>query len=587
MAWTVQVNFGSGLVDITADTTSLSRQQVLHHELRSAVNTATFVCTDLTRANLFLSSDADLPIEIQKDSVDWFSGYVRPTYESTTSGGFDGLRVECVDSTWDLRKTIDDDLAWQNYTVSNTASVSTSIVHQLLVSAGYSTADMSLTTVAKTVSWYTVSAREARVYLSEIDELLYEFGYALDVNPSGVFVMRALHPASLSTSGMSDSDIVQPLKLIRRIEKHQAARITWFPVETLASHLVFSDRTGQDGTNPCSISIGAGVYYPTGASASEAIHSMFAVEDADLLTVTSPSLVFNKTGALTAPTTTFGSKSADIRFLGGSGGGVLTQFDIVGDAVIKDRTKSRVSVCYGTVGTERILAIETRFIEAKADADALASNLVNYFANGKLRYTFEVDPGFAIEVGQQFSFSSAAHSFTSTVRVVELTENEHGTRHALCEGVAAYATLSTSERGFVRAGFQILGRTANRLSKIGYVVGAPTYTGATNSRVDGTADEVQINAGITALTAEGGGVLLLTQGSYSLAAPIVLKANVEVRGCGGGTVLITAGNFSAAPSTISIPIPGSSGIFRNPLSSSRGLFTISLLGGSSSPNGYS
>ena len=49
---------------------------------------------------------------------------------------------------------------------------------------------------------------------------------------------------------------------------------------------------------------------------------------------------------------------------------------------------------------------------------------------------------------------------------------------------------------------------------------------------------------------------------------------------------LVAGKRLGASSRISMPIPGASGILRNPASDSRGRFTISLLGGSCSPSGY-
>tara|TARA_Y100000310_G_scaffold52084_1_gene47913 strand:+ start:2208 stop:5186 length:2979 start_codon:yes stop_codon:yes gene_type:complete len=547
--WTVDVDFGAGWVDISDDATRVRRHRIMHRDLRCAVNTATFECTDLTHANSFLTTTADIPVRIQKDAADWFIGVVRPNYQSVTYGNFDGLQIEAVDDSYEIQKTIDQDLTWQNYKVCDTGATGSSIVHQLLVTAGYALGDMSLTTINKTISWYVVEKRGEKTYWNEINALLYEFGYVLDVDESGVFIMRPMHPTSLSTSALVDADMVQPFRVSRKIAKWEAARVNWNPVDTLVDILVFSDRTDENETNPCNISIANTIYYPTGASASDAVLAVYRVEDAELLNVTNEVLIWNSWGTLTAPTQTFGSKSADIRFLGGAGGGTLTQFDIRGDAIIKDKTKVRRSVVYGVANTERILEVNTRFIEDETDGDQLASDLVNYYDYAKFTYKFEVDPDFTIDVSDELALNTTAHSITTDVRVVELTEDTHGVRHAVCEGISAYSLLTVEEQGIVISGLMTIARLENHFGKEGYVVAASTYTGSYNSRCDGTADEVQINAAITQLNSEGGGIVILTQGTYNIAAAIVHKAGVSFVGSGEGTIIKPTTSFTAMTGT--------------------------------------
>ena len=56
---------------------------------------------------------------------------------------------------------------------------------------------------------------------------------------------------------------------------------------------------------------------------------------------------------------------------------------------------------------------------------------------------------------------------------------------------------------------------------------------------DGTADEVEIQAAITALGASGGEVVLL-DGTFTVAAPITLASNVTLSGQGRNTIITTA-----------------------------------------------
>ena len=132
--WTVEVDFGAGFVDITEDVTDVTRHRIMHRDLKCAVNTAKFRSTDLTDANTFLTTTADIPVKIQKDAADWFIGVVRPNYDSVTYGNFDGLNIEAVDDSYEIQKIIDNNIEWENYQVCDTASTGASIIHQLLVS---------------------------------------------------------------------------------------------------------------------------------------------------------------------------------------------------------------------------------------------------------------------------------------------------------------------------------------------------------------------------------------------------------------------------------------------------------------------
>ena len=79
--------------------------------------------------------------------------------------------------------------------------------------------------------------------------------------------------------------------------------------------------------------------------------------------------------------------------------------------------------------------------------------------------------------------------------------------------------------------------------------------GPTNSDyiTDGTADEVQINAAITAVNAAGGGTVQLRAGTYTTAATIVLKSKVKLIGEGIGNTIITgaASDYRLAGTTLS------------------------------------
>jgi hypothetical protein len=72
---------------------------------------------------------------------------------------------------------------------------------------------------------------------------------------------------------------------------------------------------------------------------------------------------------------------------------------------------------------------------------------------------------------------------------------------------------------------------------VGQVTGVDYYC-------DGTADEVQINAAITAVNALGGGTVLIKEGTYDIAATIDLLSNVSLFGEGWGTILKATTNLN-------------------------------------------
>jgi len=75
---------------------------------------------------------------------------------------------------------------------------------------------------------------------------------------------------------------------------------------------------------------------------------------------------------------------------------------------------------------------------------------------------------------------------------------------------------------------------------------------------DGTADNTQIQAAIDALPA-GGGSVMLTEGTYTLAAGLSIPASVTLEGQGFGTIL----NFGGASSTYGFSLAGSNACLKN------------------------
>lgn len=447
--WKCTVDFGAGAVDITDHCSGFERERAAHKNLRPTVNQARLTVTDLVTANQLLAGDNDLPVVITKDATAWFTGQIRPTYDVTMTSHMQSAKVVCVDDSIDLKKTIDETFVWASYSVCDTSTPATSIVHQLLVKAGFALGDMSLTDILVTITKYSVEQSDDRVFWNEISDLLYDYGYTLDRNYSGVFVMHDLHPPALSTTRITDDEIGQPFRTKRNRQRWEAARVQWFPVDTAYGVLVFSDRTGGDSDNQMSVALANGDYYPEGAG-TDTIYSVYRYDDAKILDVSNEVVLWSATGTVSKPTESFGINRAEIAFVGGVGGGVLTRYDIRGDVTFRDLTKKRREVVYKVVGTDRILKHEVRFIEVKAHAEQLASDLANYYDFAKLEYSWEVvDHSASVAVMDEFNIDSDAQNIDINARIISIREDEYGNRFVIAEGISAYILQSTSTQDVI------------------------------------------------------------------------------------------------------------------------------------------
>ena len=222
--WLITVDFGSGAVDITEHCSRMERLRTAHKELRPTVNTATFEVNDLATVNLFLAGANDMPVVITKDAVAWFTGQIRPTYDTVMTSHMEGMQVECVDNSLLLQTTIDSSFAWTNYDVVDNASKSTSIVHQLAVLAGFALGDLSLTNIAKTISKYVIQRSDDRTYWKEISQILYEYGFTIDTDYAGLIVMHDMHPTSLSTTALTDADTAHLRRTTRERQRWEMVR---------------------------------------------------------------------------------------------------------------------------------------------------------------------------------------------------------------------------------------------------------------------------------------------------------------------------------------------------------------------------
>jgi len=83
------------------------------------------------------------------------------------------------------------------------------------------------------------------------------------------------------------------------------------------------------------------------------------------------------------------------------------------------------------------------------------------------------------------------------------------------------------------------------------IVASSSFDGTYDYRCDGTADDVQIQAAIDYLSAQGGGTVQLTSGVYLITTAISVVGNIRIVGVGAGSIL--KANSSGLSSVVSIP----------------------------------
>ena len=387
MSWSVEVDFGTGFTNLMAGrhVTNITKNETLHRELKSTVNYCHFEVTDKTIANSFLSTEADIPLVIQKDSVDWFVGIIRHNYNVDVGSDFDTLKVEGVDKSITLQKKIDQSLVYENYKVCDPTNKTISILHQLFYEGGFADTDLNLSLIDKTIDYFVVNASDELEYNEVISELLFEFGYVYTMGSDGVAVLHDLYPSSISGTAITDSDIEQKLSIKRQEHKYEGARIIWHSHRTLDDVIVFSDTTNGDENNKCNIEIAAGEYYPPNADTKDT-YSLYGLPDYEIIIVNNETLDWAGID-VSLYNFTPGNSRALAEFTSATGG-TLTKFDIRGDPVVRDLLDEHRSVRRAVAGTDKIKDFTAKYITTDTDADRLCNGLADDYNSYSLLYSF-------------------------------------------------------------------------------------------------------------------------------------------------------------------------------------------------------
>jgi len=438
--WLIEADFGTGYEDITAHCAGgIERRQKLHKGLKPAISTASFKVVDITTANKFNTTSADIPCKITKDGSLWFKGLVRKKYRNNIKSTLRDFEVEIVDKGIELKKKIDESFAYGGYKLSDPNNKSNSLLHQIFYKAGFEDAELNFFAIDKTIDFFVVERVEKKRYDEEIQKLLFEYGYVYYFDESGICNLYDLFPTSITAPTITDADLYEYLNFSKVEHQYEAVRVVYYEHVTKNDILVFVDTSGGDQTNKCNITLAAGEYYPANSD-QHATYCTYKVDDYDVLIVQNATLEITQTGVTTQIFTPL-FKRAQLK-LYSSGGGTITKLDIRGDATLIDKNNEIRVLQYVVTDSDKIEDIKTEYIGAKTDADRLANGIADYYRYSDFMYEFK---GEGYEIGEYYTLSDDIMSLNTKIRIVEVVEDEWGEQRIKAEGIDEYTITATEE----------------------------------------------------------------------------------------------------------------------------------------------
>jgi hypothetical protein len=393
MSWVINIDFqdGGGTHDISSlvliDT--IRRTRTLYNKnLQPTVDSLKFkMHRNTSYINSLLTNDDETLITVTKDGSDYFTGTIRPNFKLQVGAIVGQVQIECVGYADKLKKKINSTFAYGSYKVSDATTKAASVIHQLLVLAGFNVDDdISIATIDKTIDYFVnIGGKDSRTYWDVITKLLFEFGYVWYFDESGVFRIHDFLPTDTSTSDAFDNTNMRgKLTIQRKLEDFKGVTVTWYPHETEEDAVVFSDTTGGSAASKCDIELAADGYYPDGVDTAN-VYSEYEFDGHDVIIVNNAALdEIVESGIDTSFTSYY--RRALVSFHNSTGGALsITKFDITGDVVYQgDQQKTS---CILEAGSEDIKDLDSEYLTTMADADKLAIGLARHYKYSDFIYT--------------------------------------------------------------------------------------------------------------------------------------------------------------------------------------------------------
>lgn len=422
------MNFIGSWTAIEATINDFVKQEILYNDsLRPADTTCSFsLVPDLTIYNYLRGiKTEDIPVRIYKDSVPYFYGYIRKTFNIQKTQRLEPVKIECVSPSFLLKRKIGTNISYTNLTV-------TQVLTNLLTLAGITS--YSLPTISSTLPGFMVVAGEGETYYKYIQDILYEYGYTFYFDEEGEFVAYNLVPVSLATTKQFDgTNCLQKIEQVKKEEAKEEVIVEWTGTRTLTNSIVFSDTTNAQSGYKCYIEVPPNGYL----GGKEEWYAELDSPEGEIITVATLSLDWLKDSAIVCQNfVQYGNRVLiSIQNTDSTYSRYIRKFDIVGGIVVvkKDINKS---IVIKVSDTEKIEKYESKYLYTKANGDHLANLLAWYYAYAD--FTYKVRSRTEYSIGDIVIVTEAGIG-TNTARVRSKKSIEYdGVYEYECDAIDEY-----------------------------------------------------------------------------------------------------------------------------------------------------
>lgn len=412
----VEVYISSQWIEGEIEIKSLSINEVLYKKLKSADSSASFsfipsqTLYELLKTNV--KSD-NIPARIKKNDVVIFTGYIRRNFDINKTTKLESLKIEVVSPSFILKRKIGQNIEYKNKTV-------TYIINDLLTKAGLSL--FTLPTISAVIPGLYIEAGK-ETYHALIEKMLYEYGYVLSFNKSGVFTTYKLLPDSLETTNVFDGDAGNCLNRInQKVEEEEIKHVIvdWIATKNLINPIVFTDTSNAQNGYKCYIELPPNSYL----NGEEVWKADLDTIDGEILSAEGLSLdIISDADIQVLLFEPIGNKvRLSIKNTNTSVSKFIRKLDIKATSAVVKLEGTNKSIVIKEPGTEKIEEYTSSYIYSKQYGDALANLLAWYYnySDFKYRVTSKTD----FELGDIVNITDN-NIGTNKVRIVEKKTNHY------------------------------------------------------------------------------------------------------------------------------------------------------------------
>jgi hypothetical protein len=416
----IQADLGSGYEVITEHCFDIRRKRSMHRDLKSTIDKCEFQISDQDIAK-YIFETRQVPVKIWENDEAYFVGVIREIGHMKHTSTLKGMKVEAVDYLYQLQKKITDDLKFESVDLADSTDDNNSFLDTLFKDAGFGDAVLDFGDIGLLVEHFVVSDEDDTTYWDVLNKVIYEYGYVVYQDESGIFHAYDLFPDSLSPDDLTDTDIFHASSYEREENQYDQMVVAWKPIEEKTDIILFSASEGRTKEHKCIIGIPPGGYWPRNDSG----YLQYKTTDGwEVLDVSNITLDWEApSAAITLLTFSPGETKAEVIFQnqGGTLNG-LYKVDIRGDVYLRNHNKLTKEVRVITSGTKQIKEYDAKVISTSSLAERLVSGLAEWYSTAVFRITFKTDR--AVEPGDIVAIDSETIDIDTVFRIVDVVDVE-------------------------------------------------------------------------------------------------------------------------------------------------------------------